>query len=302
LGRGDERLAVLGSASELTAMTIVVNRRPGIWETFQPSQMPLGAWVMRPGMEYVTAGRGLLRALPGWGQLLAITQQDPAIHLRPPHGPTLLTVDYIKTGWVALEGDFEGYWKARGKGLRQNMRTQRSRLARESTAARLEIVTDASKVEIVLDIYARLESSGWKGGEGTAVRLDTSQGQFYVDMLREYCAAGLGRLCVYWFGERPVAVDLHIEHGDTIVLLKTTYDESVQGLSPSSMLREDLLKLLFDERRIKRMEFYGPAMDWTFRWTDNVRTLFHVNVYRSAAVCSLRQWVRSRGRSAGTGS
>jgi hypothetical protein len=264
-------------------MGIVASRRPGVWETFQPSQAPMGAWLMLPGLDYATSGQGLLRALPGFGQLLAITQQDPAIHARPNDRATLRTVDYIKTGCIELLGSFDDYWKARGKGLRQNMRTQRSKLAREGNSARLEIVREPAAVDEVIEAYAKLESSGWKGREGTAVRAGTPQADFYREMLREYCAARLGLLCIYRLDERPVAVDLHIELGDTLVLLKTTYDESLRGISPSSMLREELLRLLYAEGRIRRLEFYGPAMDWTYRWTDNLRILYHVNVYRSAA-------------------
>lgn len=282
-GQGSELLATFGPESAPLAMAIVRQRRIGVWETFQPSQMPLGAWLMHSDMDYAMAGQGLLRALPGWGQLFAITQQDPAIHARPSDGSTLLTIDYIKTGWIALDSDFDGYWRLRGKGLRQNMRTQRTKLARDSIDARLRIVRDAAEVDDVVRVFADLECSGWKGKEGTAVQYGTTQGKFYRDVLREYCKRGLAILCVYLLDEEPVAVDLHISLDDTLVLLKTAYKESVGGLSPSSMMRKELLEVLFAERQIRRLEFFGPAMDWTYRWTDKVRTLFHVNVYRSAA-------------------
>lgn len=293
-GRGDEWLAVLGPEAEPSALAIVSKKRAGIWETFQPSQMPLGAWLMRPGVEYATAGRQLLRALPGFGLLLAITQQDPALHGRPLDGATLRTIDYIKTGRIELHGTFEEYWRGRGKGLRQNMRTQRARLARGNLSAQLEMVTDVDDVEAVVREYARLESGGWKGKEGTAVEPNSKQGRFYLDVLRDYCRAGMGRVFVYRFDDRAVAIDLNIEFGDVMVLLKTTYDESLQGFSPSSMMREDLLRVLFREGRIRRLEFFGPAMEWTYRWTDAVRTLFHVNVYRYEALCAVHKAMRSR--------
>lgn len=293
-GQGNERIAICGPESAPYAMAIVASRRPGVWETFQPSQLPLGAWLMLPGTDYEVCGRQLLRALPGWAQLLAITQQDPAMRERPDHTATLLTLDYMKTGWIALDGNFATYWKERGKGLRQNMRTQRSRLLRDGIGTRLEIVRSAADVESTVRAFSEMESSGWKGREGTAVRTDTPQARFYLDVLRDYCAAGLARLCVYKLNERPAAIDLHIECSETIVLLKTAYDESVRGISPSSMLREEFLCSLFDEGRIRRLEFFGPAMDWTYKWTDKIRTLFHVNVYRSGIVRWLHQTARGQ--------
>jgi hypothetical protein len=46
------------------------------------------------------------------------------------------------------------------------------------------------------------------------------------------------------------------------------------------LLRQDAYRQLFDEGRIRRIEFYGRVMEWTKRWTDCRRTLYHVNAYR----------------------
>lgn len=32
--------------------------------------------------------------------------------------------------------------------------------------------------------------------------------------------------------------------------------------------------------RVRSIEFYGRVMDWTRRWTDQKRTLYHINSYR----------------------
>jgi hypothetical protein len=37
---------------------------------------------------------------------------------------------------------------------------------------------------------------------------------------------------------------------------------------------------LFALRRFKGLEFYGKVMEWHRRWSDEVRTLYHVNSYR----------------------
>jgi hypothetical protein len=77
-----------------------------------------------------------------------------------------------------------------------------------------------------------------------------------------------------------VAVDLCIESASVHVLLKTTYDESIKGLSPSSLLRQDAYRHVFEEGRVRSIEFYGRVMEWTCRWTDQKRTLYHINSYR----------------------
>jgi hypothetical protein len=111
-------------------------------------------------------------------------------------------------------------------------------------------------------------------------------------MLEDFCRIGCGKIYRYRLGERVVAVDLCIESAGVHVLLKTTYDESIKGLSPSSLLRQEAYRRVFNEGRIRRIEFYGPVMQWTTRWTDLRRRLFHVNVWRYGLAPALVSGVR----------
>ena len=50
-GTGRERVALCeDNAQGLVAAAIVTPRNRWVWETFQPSQAPLGAWIQRPGL------------------------------------------------------------------------------------------------------------------------------------------------------------------------------------------------------------------------------------------------------------
>lgn len=281
---GLERIVVLEDESREQAICIVSRTNLGTWQTWQPSQLPLGACVKGPDVGYPELLAALMRALPGFALVVGVTQQDPVVSPRPNEGPRLQTLDYMETGWIDVKEPFDDYWKGRGKGLQQNMRTQRSRLSREGTPPSLEVITRRDFVADAIADFGRLESAGWKAAAGTAVHPDNEQGEFYRSALQDFAEAGMTKIYRYRFGDRVVAVDLCVESGDVQVLLKTTYDESIKGLSPSSLLRQDAYREIFNEGRIRRIEFYGPVMEWTRRWTDTWRTLYHVNVYRSAMV------------------
>jgi hypothetical protein len=75
-------------------------------------------------------------------------------------------------------------------------------------------------------------------------------------------------------------MDICIEGGGTLVILKTAYDESQKTFSPSSLMREEAFASIFREGNIGRIEFYGRLMEWHTRWTENARTLYHANFYR----------------------
>ena len=111
-----------------------------------------------------------------------------------------------------------------------------------------------------------------EGRDGTAIHPDNEQGRFYRAMLEAFCSAGAGRIYRYRFGDRVVAIDLCIEGGGALVILKTTYDESIKTISPAFLMREESFRGLFGERRLKRIEFFGKLMEWHTRWTDDIRT------------------------------
>ena len=282
-GSGAELLALCEDQGETCAAAVLAPQGPGRWATFQPAQSPVGLWLQHPGLEQAALAAGLMRALPGFTLLLALTQCDPLLAPRPLEDGRVRTLDYIATARIDVDADggFDAYWQARGKNLRNNLKKQRNRLAADGVVTRLETVTlEADMAQAVRD-YGRLESAGWKAGSGSAVDAANPQGRFYTQMLEAFARSGQARVYRYWFGEQLAAMDLCIHERDCIVILKTAYDESVpSSLSPALLMREEAVRGLFDEGSFARIEFYGRVMEWHTRWTDAVRTLYHLNLYR----------------------
>jgi CelD/BcsL family acetyltransferase involved in cellulose biosynthesis len=277
---GSERIVIARDTAGVAAVG-VFSRRRGLWETFQPSQSPIGALVLREGVSIESLLQAAGRCMPGPALGVAATQQDPLYCQRPQgNGGSVSALDYIKTASVEVSGRFEDYWNARGKNLRQNLRKQRRKLQDDGIDTSLEVISAPRDVGRGVAAYGALESAGWKASGGTAISPDNAQGRFYSDMLESFCARGRGKICLYRFGAQVVVVDLCIESDDALVVLKTTYDESIRAFSPAALMREELFQQWWQQGRLRRIEFYGPVMEWHLRWTDQVRTLFHVNWYR----------------------
>jgi CelD/BcsL family acetyltransferase involved in cellulose biosynthesis len=277
---GGEKLAILGDPDHPDAMCILERRSNLIWDTFQPAQAPVGFWLMRPGLELETVISALIRALPGFPLALGITQQDPALTPRPPDSVRMATIDYINTARILVEGGYEDYWNARGKNLRQNMRKVQNKLEKDGLKYQLKCISDSAQVKGAIESYGRLESAGWKAADGTAVQSGNVQGNFYTDMLEAFCLAGCGRIYYLTFNDAIVAMDLCIYQGDTIIILKTSYDEAYREYSPAMLMHQELFRELFQTGDFHLIEFYGKVMDWHLRWTEDIRTMYHVNVYR----------------------
>ncbi|MEW7849605.1 GNAT family N-acetyltransferase [Massilia aurea] len=300
-GTGRELLAWHDTDGVTDAMTILAPGGVGVWHTFQPSQAPVGLWLQRDDGASAALLRPLLARLPGPALLVGLTQCDPALVARPADAACVRTADYIRTARITLRGagGFGAFWEARGKNLRSNLKKQRNRLRQDGVTPRLEICRAPGHMAQAVADYGQLEGSGWKAAGGTAVDAGNVQGRFYSAMLEAFAARGAASVYRYWLGDQLAAMDLCVEGGDCIVVLKTAYDETIAGqLSPALLMREEACRQLFDDNRFGRIEFYGRVMEWHLRWTDEVRTMYHLNGYRWPGLARLHA-MRNRSGPAG---
>jgi CelD/BcsL family acetyltransferase involved in cellulose biosynthesis len=294
-GMGQERLVCCGEPDAPVAIAIMRPHGRFAWETFQPSQAPLGVWLHDPQYSITQLMTGIFQALPGVTLVAGITQQDPDQVSRPACGRNIETLDYIQTARVSIQGTFDEYWNKRGKNLRQNMKKQRNKLEKANIVTRLEILRQPEQMAQAVADYGLMESKSWKSEEDTAIHPDNAQGRFYQAMLEAFCSSGKGCVYRYYFGDQLAATDLCIENNNTLIILKTTFDESImEGMSPAFLMRQEVFGQLFEEKRLERVEFYGRVMEWHTRWTDEIRTMYHLNGYRFSALPKLKRMLKKR--------
>ena len=278
-GDGREELFVASRNAVPVAMFLLVRQGRLSWQTFQPSQIPLGSWVAEPALDLDGLVDGLLHGPLGLALTLTVTQVDPLMAPRAADAPWCEHADYIETAWIDVAGPFDAYWSARGKNLRQNLRKQRNKLAAKSVRTTLRLLREVQEMKPALVRYGVLESLGWKAGYGTAIHADNVQGCFYVALLEAAARRGEAVVCEYLFDDRTVAMNLCLRRSGTCTVLKTTYDETVELFSPASLLREEELQTFFADGTT-RIEYFGRLMEWHSKLTDAKRTLYHMTAYR----------------------
>lgn len=280
-GSGQERLLIAQDQQGPAVMLVLYRKHFFIWETFQPSQLPLGAWVARKDISLLEAACSVLHSgLLKFGLIIGITQVDPLLAPHEPETANSVSNDHINIGWVELEGSFSDYWNSRGKNLRQNLRRQRKKLVSEGVITTFRCLTETLDMANAVDRYGCLESAGWKSQQDTAIHRDNAQGHFYTKILEEACKKGEGVVFEYFFNDRLVASNLCLQKGRVLIRLKTTYDEKAKPYTPAFLLQEDQLEQSFQDGHIERMEFFGKIMEWHTRWTEKSRTLYHLTVFR----------------------
>lgn len=277
-----------------SGVVLLTSRGAGRWETFQPSQAPIGLCLLGTPDSNGDALHRLTRKLPGYALELGVLQQDPDYSSLPlaEHLPGLERLDYIQTARITMTGDFEGYWKQRGSNLRHNLARRRRRMAEMHLTSELVARRAPGEVADAIREYGRLESAGWKAKDGTAVSLDNAQGRFYRDAFEYFCERGEAVIYQFVVGDKVVASDLCLLRNGMMIVLKTAYDEESNQFSPALMMREDIMKQLFAENQVRVVEFYGRVMEWHTRWSDEIRTLYHINCLRHPWVPTLKKLAR----------
>ena len=289
---GDHRtLLGIQNGGSHPGMVLVSQKRMGVGETIQLSQAPIGL-ILLGGAD--KAGEELLRItrqLPGFALQFSVLQQDPDHTSFPlPESPSHVeSLEYIRTARITLPAKFEEYWKSRGTNLRHNLARRRRRLAEKGYSLELHALRQPEQVAEAIREFGKLEAKGWKGREGTAVAEGNVQGHFYREVFEGFCARGQGVIYQLKLNGQIAASDLCLVHNGMMVILKTAYDEELNDFSPAFLMREEEMKELCAAGSMRLIEFYGRVMEWHMRWTDEIRTLYHLTCYRHPWVRQLRK-------------
>lgn len=276
---GSEIIATCTQSGSIIAMGIFHKYKFGCWSTFQPSQVPIGLWLCHPDLSVEPALKSLAKALPGPCLIISLLQQDCELLPPPAHSKKLTTMDYIETASITLNSDFDTYWQGRSKNTKKSVRKQHNKLKERELTIKLEALSDPEAIAEGLAQYGELETAGWKSQNKTAIHPNNAQGAFYSEILNNFCSEKNGVIFKYWIGDQIAAVDLCIANEESIVILKTTYDENLGEFSPALLMHAKIFEYLFKQQKYKKIEFYGRVMDWHKKWSTEIRGLYHINVY-----------------------
>ena len=291
----DQTLLGISNDDSKPGMLIVDQVRPGFWQTFQPSQAPLGLILFGNNNGAQKQIARLMCDIPGYCVGFSVTQQDPdfTAFTNLGHSRTAERCDYAETSRIILAGNFGEFWKQTGRYFVDDLRRQTRRLEEQAIRMEFEIERDPIRVAECIRDYARLEGTGWKGREGTAVTAENRQGLFYREIMENFCSRGEGVIYRLLFNGEAVASDLCLERNGMIVVLKIAYDERFQGISPGKFVHREILKCLFEEGKTRALEWYGRIHEWQRRLGSSARTMFHVNFYRNAWVPVARRLIKA---------
>jgi dTDP-4-amino-4,6-dideoxygalactose transaminase/CelD/BcsL family acetyltransferase involved in cellulose biosynthesis len=134
----------------------------------------------------------------------------------------------------------------------------------------------------MLEAFYRLEESGWKGEEHSAIACRPETRSFYESMV--HLASERGWLSMYALelNGLPIAIQLGLAAHGRYSIPKVAYDESFGDCSPGHLLMERVLGDCL-ERGMRELDFLGPSMQWKSDWTAHRRSFGFAYVFRDSA-------------------
>jgi CelD/BcsL family acetyltransferase involved in cellulose biosynthesis len=288
-------LAIACDGDEPLAMLLINRHRRGlgVWSSFLPSQTQIGPSLAPPQLDL----GGLFAALPGYASELDLLCNDPRFgDLRELPGRPVKRLPHALTMSVSLKGSFDDYWDQRPRKLVQNMRRYLRRLESEPGVQRLDVIGEPQAVAAAVERYAALESSGWKGRQGTAVSSDSPQGRFYAEVMRQFAARGEALVYELWLGGELIASRMLLLRHGMAIMLKTAFHESFERLAPGRILLLRTLEDLFQRAPGGVVEFYTNAEADLLAWSTSQRWINHVSVYRHGGLPLFFELLRRAAR------
>ena len=195
---------------------------------------------------------------------------------------------------VDTSGDFEAWRKGRKASWKSRLARYRRKMQRDYDA-RLEIVAQPDDFESWLDEGFRIEASGWKGEEGTAILSAPETASFYRDMARRFHERGELRLNRISLDGAVVAFSLCILCGNRLYSLKAGFDEEWKKLVPGLVLQLAIVERCF-ELGLDAYELLGETSDWKEKVATDSRAHTNLRVFPGGPAGALRYGYRARLR------
>ena len=167
----------------------------------------------------------------------------------------------------------DAWWGRRSERFRRNVRRAR---AAASTAGLSLVVVDDDCPDAVMDRMGAVESTSWKGMEGSGI-VEERMGSAYRRIARRLGAGGRMRACIAVLDGTDVGYVLGGVRGDTYRGLQISYAATLGHLSIGHLLQDHEVQRVAKEG-ITRYDL-GMDLEYKRRWADSTevtRTLVAV--------------------------
>jgi CelD/BcsL family acetyltransferase involved in cellulose biosynthesis len=152
--------------------------------------------------------------------------------------------------------------------FKYRLRNRLKRLAVKGEVA-FAVASTAQDMSNALPKFYRLEASGWKGVQGTAVVQQPTVKRLYDEITIR--ARGDVRIALLEVAGTPIAAQVYLVSGGTMFMLKTAYDEAYGLYVPGQLITARVVQYGI-EQGMNALDFLADNAPWKAIWaTDFIR-------------------------------
>jgi CelD/BcsL family acetyltransferase involved in cellulose biosynthesis len=166
---------------------------------------------------------------------------------------------------------WEAFRQRISKNLAADVRRRTRKLEQEG-ALTIETGDGGDRLHELLVEGFRIEGSGWKNTEGTAIESQDETLLFYERVARWAASRGWLSLSFLRLDGRPLAFQLGLESGSAYYYLKGGYDPSFARFSPGKVLHHAMIERCV-RAGLERYEFLGDAEPYKLQWADETHRI-----------------------------
>ncbi len=179
---------------------------------------------------------------------------------------------------VPLKRTWKEFETSMSSGRRSDLRGYRRRAERLGEVEFEVVEPKAGTLTRHLEELYRVEASGWKGREGSAILCQPHIFQFYTKYAHSAAEAGMLRLFFLRIAGKTVAARMAVEHSNRLWDLRLGYDETFSRCAPGVLLTHETLRYAV-ECGLDAYEFLGRAEAWEKHWPCEEEQYASMRVY-----------------------
>jgi CelD/BcsL family acetyltransferase involved in cellulose biosynthesis len=183
----------------------------------------------------------------------------------------------VRPPYLVLDGDWTDFESRLAGRFLRDLRRRRRRLEDEGVVT-FEVADGGERLEGLLEEGFRVETSGWKAAQHTAIVSRPETRRFFTEIARWASERGWLRLAFLRLDGRALAFQLGLEEGGAYYFLKGGYDSEFHRYAPGKLLVHEMLERAFASR-LERFEFLGQPEPWKLEWTQETHVLLIVDAF-----------------------
>jgi hypothetical protein len=140
-----------------------------------------------------------------------------------------------------------------------------------------------SDMQWALRELIRLESSGWKGKAGTAIKDNTQGMTFYANLVENFSENGGCEINLLRINGSSIAASLDLRVDRTVYGIKLGYDENYSKFSPGVIMLDELLKKYCNDCSVDTMNLMSGEK-WMAKWKPSSFDMFRVMIFQKSVI------------------